>query len=166
MAFHAAIAELPRPAFISKRDDVWSHGDRMAWEEMLIVGSKAALELLQPLAAARRPVELPSQVVHGDLLGNVLFADDGKPPTIIDWPAYYRPAAWAAAVVVGDAISWYGATADLIDRWIHLPEWSQMLIRALIYRIATSDASAGPDGRSPVVIDEYWPAVAMATRTS
>lgn len=30
--FHAAVAHLPRPAFLDHRDDPWSFGDRVAWD--------------------------------------------------------------------------------------------------------------------------------------
>ncbi|TDC06369.1 hypothetical protein E1267_16580 [Nonomuraea longispora] len=71
-AFHEAIAHLPRPAFLDVREDPWSYGDRVAWEEL--PGPSGGAGLLEPLVRARRPVELPSQAVHGDLPGNVLFA--------------------------------------------------------------------------------------------
>lgn len=156
-AFHAAIAELPRPSFLDTRDDPWTHADRMAWDETDVTevsGSDRAMPLLERLAGLRRPVDLPAQPVHGDLLGNVLFADD-LPPAVIDWPVYYRPAAWAAAVVVVDALCWYAASPDLLDRWSHLPEWSQMLVRALIYRLATDDALSGAQGPDPRALDAY-----------
>lgn len=138
-AFHAAVADLPRPDFLDVRDDPWTYGDRVAWEELPLDGSH---ELLGELLEARRPVESAAQVVHGDLLGNVMFAD-GLPPAIIDWPVYWRPPAWAAAVAVADAVCWYGAKPSLAARWAHLPEWDQMLVRALIYRIATDLATRG-----------------------
>jgi prepilin-type processing-associated H-X9-DG protein len=46
---------------------------------------------LRSLLAARRPVHLPAQLIHGDLGGNVLFAD-GEPPAVIDFSPYWRPA--------------------------------------------------------------------------
>lgn len=138
-AFHQAIAALPRPSFLDSRDDPWTYADRLAWQEPVPPGSTAPSPLLAPLMAARRPVPAPAQVVHGDLLGNVLFAD-GRPPAIIDWPAYWRPPAWAAAVAVADALVWHDESPDVIGRWAHLSHWDQMLIRALIYRIATSPA--------------------------
>jgi uncharacterized protein (TIGR02569 family) len=161
IAFHAAIAGLPRPAFLDLRDDPWSHGDRVAWEELPVDASPVALDLLAPLVLARRPVDVGSQVVHGDLLGNVLFAE-GLPPAIIDWPPYWRPAAWASAVAVADALCWYAATPDLATRWRHLPDWGQLLIRALIYRIVTHDAAFGPAGWTPDQLAAYQPVVSLA----
>lgn len=162
MAFHAALAELPRPAFLNLRDDPWSYADRVAWNELPVKASPAALELLRPLIDARRPVDLESQAVHGDLLGNVLFAE-GLPPAIIDWPAYWRPPAWAAAVAVVDALCWYDATPELVTRWSHLPHWGQMLIRAVIYRIVTHDKAFGADGWTPDQVGAYRPVIELAT---
>jgi uncharacterized protein (TIGR02569 family) len=161
IAFHAAIADQPRPAFLDLRDDPWSVGDHVAWEELPVRACPAALDLMEPLIAARRPVDLASQVVHGDLPGNVLFAD-GLPPAIIDWPAYWRPTSWASAVAVADALCWYGASPDLAARWSHLPEWGQMRIRALIYRITTHDTAFGPAGWTPDQIEAYRPVIDLA----
>ncbi|MFG1969211.1 TIGR02569 family protein [Nonomuraea fuscirosea] len=158
-AFHEAIAHLPRPGFLDRREDPWTHGDRVAWEELPVPG--AAGGLLEPLVRARRPVDLPGRAVHGDLPGNVLFAD-GLPPAIIDWPVYWRPPSWAAAVAVADALCWYGASPALAARWAHLPEWGQMLIRALIYRIVTLDLVDGPAGWTPDQLAVHRPAIEVA----
>jgi uncharacterized protein (TIGR02569 family) len=136
-------------------------GTRVAWEELPVQACPAAQELLEPLIQARRPISLVSQVVHGDLPGNVLFAD-GLPPAIIDWPAYWRPTPWASAVAVVDALCWYGASPDLAARWSQLPEWDQMLVRALIYRIITLDTAFGPAGWTSDQLDAYRPVIGLA----
>jgi uncharacterized protein (TIGR02569 family) len=161
--FHRAIATVPRPAFLDVRQDPWSIGDRAAWDEFPLQVDSAADLLTQPLLQARRPVDLPSQAVHGDLPGNVLFAD-GLPPAIIDWPVYWRPPSWALAIAVVDALCWYDATPDLPSRWTQLPAWGQMLIRALIYRIATDEAASGPACWTTARLDAYKPAVAVAIK--
>lgn len=135
-AFHHAIADLERPAFLATgaNDDPWSRADRMAWGEEPL----PAEPTLDRLAAVSRPVREPSQLVHGDLLGNVLFAG-GHPPTIIDWPPYWRPAGFGAAVAVVDAACWHGlplARMQLIGS--AEPGWAQLLVRAMTFRIATS----------------------------
>lgn len=57
IAFHAVIAGLPRPAFLDRRDDPWSRGDRVAWDELPARTCPAALELLErsSVPAARSP---------------------------------------------------------------------------------------------------------------
>ncbi|HEY4454943.1 MAG TPA: TIGR02569 family protein [Pseudonocardiaceae bacterium] len=156
IAFHAAVAELPRPAFLDHRTDPWAMGDRAAWGS--VDGSAVAMALLASLIEARRPVDLAAQVVHGDLAGNVLFAD-GLPPAVIDWSVYWRPTSWASAVAVVDALCWYGAEPELAARWAHLPEWGQMLVRALIYRIVTHDRTFEWTSDQ---IDAYRPAIELA----
>ena len=157
-AFHHAIAELPRPAFLNSRDDPWAYGDRVAWDEVPVNPHGVMADLLQRLARARHSVDVLAQPVHGDLLGNVLFAA-GKPPAVIDWPVYFRPAVWAAAIVVVDALTWYGAPQQLIGGRSNLDEWRHMLIRALIFRIATNEGCRQhglpvrerPDNFEPIV---------------
>ena len=83
-------------------------------------------------------------------------------PAIIDWPAYWRPASWAYAVAVTDALCWYQAPPQLAARWSHLPSWGQMLVRALIYRIATDDAALGPAGWTPERTRAYRPVIDLA----
>jgi hypothetical protein len=152
---------VPRPGFIDTRHDPWADGDRVAWREQSIEGSRPYVELVGPLVDAWRPVELGAQVVHGDLPGNVMFAA-GLPPAIIDWPVYWRPPAWAAAVAVGDALCWYGAEPGLAARWAHLPEWGQMLIRALIYRMATDDLAGGAATWTDARCSGYRPVIELA----
>ncbi|WIX83111.1 TIGR02569 family protein [Amycolatopsis carbonis] len=155
LAFHQAVAGLPRPAFLDRRDDPCATGDRAAWEELTVrSGSAAAAELLRPLVGARRPVDLVSQAVHGDLLGNVLFAD-GQAPAVIDWSVYWRPPSWVSAVVIVDALCRHGAQPDLATRWSHLPEWGQMLVRALICRIVTDDVVLGANEWTPARTGAY-----------
>ena len=61
---------------------------------------------------------------------------DPAAPGITDITPYWRPASWAAGVVVVDALSWGDADDGLVERWDALPEWPQMLLRALMFRLA------------------------------
>jgi uncharacterized protein (TIGR02569 family) len=138
VAFHEALAGWPRPSFLDTRDNPWTYGERIAWEELPLRGDELMIELLALLAQARRPVDVPAQPVHGDLLGNVMFAD-GLAPVVIDWPVYYRPPSWALAVAATDALIWHNAPPHLLEAWSGQAEWDQMLVRALMYRIATNE---------------------------
>lgn len=137
---HATLADLPRPRFLDDRDTVWSWADRLSWGETSgeesRLGDGVGAAAFAELAEGRRPVDLPSQLVHGDLTGNVLFAG-AAPPAVIDMTPYWRPVAWASAVVVVDAIAWGGADLDLaIGR--RTDQWRQVLRRALMFRLAVS----------------------------
>jgi uncharacterized protein (TIGR02569 family) len=133
---HQATAALPRPRFTDARTDVFAVADRASWgEDEVPMDPDLGGRLFDVLSASRRPVTLTPQVVHGDLFGNVLFAGSA-PPAIIDLVPYWRPAEWAAAVVVVDALAWGGADPGILQRWSHLPEWPQALLRALLFRLA------------------------------
>ena len=97
--FHAALRGIPRPGFLDGRASPWAVGDRVAWDE-IPVAQFAQVTHLARLAAALRPVSAPSQLIHGDLGGNVLFHEQ-LPPAIIDFSAYWRPAGFASAIAAG-----------------------------------------------------------------
>jgi uncharacterized protein (TIGR02569 family) len=152
---HEATGKLERPRFLTQGPtapwadvDVFIAADRAAWEERPLQSVPAtaraasptadgqrSVELINQLATLRRPTKSPNQLVDGDLYGTVLFAGAAA-PGITDITPYWRPASWAAGVVVVDALSWGEADEGLIDRWNALPEWPQMLLRALMFRLA------------------------------
>jgi uncharacterized protein (TIGR02569 family) len=135
-ALHRALADLTRPSFLDRRDDRWSVADRMAFGERPLEVGPDLVPLVEPLYEQLVPIDLPSQVVHGDLSGNVLFAD-GRLPAVIDLTPYWRPAAFAAAVVVVDAVVWGGGDWSLLREADH-----QLLLRAALRRILEAPAEA------------------------
>jgi uncharacterized protein (TIGR02569 family) len=160
--FHAALVGVPRPGFIERYTDPWAIGDRVAWGE-LPAGDFADVKHLTRLASVLRPLAASSQLIHGDLTGNVLF-HDRLPPAIIDLAPYWRPPAYASAIVVGDALVWEGADESILDAVAHIEDFPQYLLRALIYRTVTDrlfrlDEPIRHDGADP-----YLPAVDLACR--
>lgn len=140
-AFQDAVRHVPRPAFLDVLDDPWSVADRIAWGERAAPTEPA----LDRLVAAFRPVDAPSRLVHGDLLGNVLFAD-GAAPAVIDWPPYWRPAGVGAAIAVADAVCWHDLpVAEALALDTGDVAWRQLLVRALVFRIATAVLLGGWD---------------------
>ena len=133
-ALHRALIEVARPPFLESKSDPWAIADRMAWGEQPMAAYPAIGELLEPLALALRPIPSASQLIHGDLTHNVLFAD-GLPPAIIDFSPYWRPAAFAACIVVVDALTWHQADPSLLDDVAELPDVDQLLVRAVIWRL-------------------------------
>lgn len=133
---HAAIATQPRPRLLDDRDDLLSWCAAGAWgERRLNLDAGSGGLLYGELAPLRRPVRLSPQVVHAELFGSVLF-DGDRAPALVDLVPAWRPAEWAAAVVAVDAVAWGGADDALLDRWAQLAEWPQMLLRAVLHRLA------------------------------
>lgn len=133
-AFHLCVAGLPRPDFMDDRLDPWAFGDRLAWEGAEPEGDQMTLAVIGRLRSQLAPVSTPAQVIHGDLLPNVLLAA-GLAPAVIDWPPYYRPVGTANAIAVTDAVTFRGAPLSLLDEWSAGDDWHQLLIRALLYRL-------------------------------
>jgi uncharacterized protein (TIGR02569 family) len=133
--FHKAVAPVPRPDFLAGRDDDWATADRVAWSEMP-VGSYESCEGIRDLAAHLAPVDAEPQIVHGDLTGNVLLRP-GLPPAVIDLSAYWRPPAYACAIVLADVLLWHGAGEEVLEGHEPVPELPQMLLRALLFRLVT-----------------------------
>ena len=151
--FHAAIEPIEPPDFLARRGDRWAFGDRVAWEGAAPVGGEPTRAQIHRLRDAFEPVTAPAQLVHGDLGGHVLLTDAGT-PAVIDWAPYARPAAFALAVASGDAVRWEGVPVAFLDDWADVPQWYQLLARALVYRLAT--AGAGQlDGSSRVGSEEH-----------
>ncbi len=138
---HEALAGVPMPRLLAEREDVCSWADRLAWAEVADdgqrIGDGYGARLYQELARGRTPVSLPSQIVHGDLFGNVLFAGSA-PPAVIDFTPYWRPANYAAAVIVVDAIAWGSGPVELVQEFSHLDQWHEVLRRAVLFRLALS----------------------------
>ncbi|MGH7024145.1 MAG: TIGR02569 family protein [Caulobacteraceae bacterium] len=145
-AFHRALAHLPEPAFVRRRTDPWAVADRLAWSDGPIDVDPRLAPLLVPLTPLRGQVSAPSQAIHGDFTENVLFADP-LAPAVIDFSPYWRPAAFAKAVVVVDALTWRNAEADLVDALAVDPEGAQMLLRALLRRLIEIDRHWRQRGR-------------------
>jgi hypothetical protein len=143
-AFHAALAGLPPPPWLGRDGTPWTVADQVAWGErdpgdILASGHGIPAGLtgqVRRLLAALRPVRAADQLVHGDLAGNVLFAE-GQPPAVIDFSPCWRPAGLAVSVAAVDALTWSGADPAILDELDGEPEVDQLLARAHIGRLVT-----------------------------
>ncbi|MFI7588619.1 hypothetical protein ACIB24_16230 [Spongisporangium articulatum] len=133
-AFHRAVGHVERPGFLASREDSWARADRVAWGEADAGFRPEFDDLVRRLRPALAPLGR-SQLVHGDLTGNVLFAV-GMPPAIIDISPYWRPPAYAEGVVVADALCWHAAPASLLET-LDVPVAA--VARALLFRMATTN---------------------------
>jgi len=139
-SLHAALADLrwsPR----AEGSDRWCHADRVAWGET----SAALPTAVGPLVARLRPVDLPRQVIHGDLGGNVLFHDQLS-PAVIDVSPFWRPVEYADAIVVADALAWGDADESLAEALLQR-QGDQLLSRAVLFRVAVDPTEVGAYGR-------------------
>ena len=153
-AFADAVAHLPAPAFLAARGDPWAVADRVAWGETRVEGLEDVPHVRR-LREALAPVRSPSQLVHGDLTGNVLLHPE-LPPAVIDLSLYWRPVGYGSAVVLADALVFEGGTLALLDAPRADPDLPQLVLRALLARIVTDHLLGGVERPDP---DPYAAAV-------
>ncbi|THF83609.1 aminoglycoside phosphotransferase [Deinococcus sp. KSM4-11] len=148
---HRQLAAVPRPAFLAARRDPWAVADRVAWGDQPATPFLAARHVRRLLSCCR-PVDAALQVIHADLTGNVLFAALER-PAIIDFSPYWRPAPYASAIVVVDAVVWEGADPAVFRTLTAQPGFAQLLLRALRFRMVTDAMQRGvevvPPERDP-----------------
>jgi uncharacterized protein (TIGR02569 family) len=153
--FHHALRAVPRPTFLDARTHAWAIGDRAAWGELPLERWRDVRDVCR-LEPFLRLVGGDPGLIHGDLTGNVLYAD-GLPPAVIDFSPYWRPLPFADAIVVADALVWEGADESLLGAVGDIADFGQYLARALIYREVTEH-----EARGTVREDRYAAAVELA----
>jgi len=141
VAVSPALAEVPVPSWLATEENPWMIGDQVAWGErdpgpLLGPAAGPLAGQVRRLLAALRPVDLPSQLIHADLGGNVLFAD-GMPPAVIDFSPLQRPAGLPLAIAAVDALMWHQASPEMLADLSGEPEFGRLLPRALVYRLVT-----------------------------
>lgn len=138
-AFHRALSGYAQPPHIARAQHPWAIADRFAWGEEEVNYHRQLAPALQELLVLIQPISLPSQLIHGDITGNILFHDP-LPPAVIDMAPYWRPAEFATAIIVVDSIVWEGASGTLMESIINTEHMHQLLLRAAIRRIMELDS--------------------------
>lgn len=166
-ALHAATKGVKREV-VPKENHAWARADAAVWGEGEVDVPAAWRKLVDALVDFIRdePVLGPSQLIHGDLSGNVLFPsalDSSCPsptgtadkrsgkgrgqtkqsrpdPGVIDFSPYFRPAPYALGIVIADALIWHGHGSDLrgaVQRaGISVPVGA--IARGLLFRVYTA----------------------------
>lgn len=142
---NAALQGVERSTVLDALESPFAIADRVAWDERSVDLPPAAVPLYWRLRAGVHDERPKSQLVHGDLSGNVLFAT-GLDPGVIDFSPYWRPPAYAVAIVVVDALAWHHASTSLVRQLD--PQETRMLGRATLFRLAIAALSCAGDPRA------------------
>lgn len=125
----AAGFRVPRP--FRDNEGNWTRG---GWQALEWVPGKADEARVDDILRAGEAFHRATAGLHGDLLGNVLFAE-GRSPAVIDWAPYWRPPGFGAAIAVMDAACWHDYPRTSLADHHGIPHWRQLLLRALVFRI-------------------------------
>ena len=141
--------------------DVFVAADRAVWEDPPLRSAHAAgmaehttvdghtsVEALKMLAKLRKPVEMQSQVVHGDLFGTVLFAGAAAPDHR-HRSSYWRPAEWGVGGGRGGCAGLGRCRRRSGQPLGRSRRGPQMLLRATMFRLAVHALHPGPPGALP-----------------
>ncbi|MCB9801367.1 MAG: hypothetical protein H6773_04235 [Pseudomonadales bacterium] len=136
--FHGALSTIEKPNFIGTRQTPWEVADSEIWGSNQITFDQQLQKVTNPLLAVKQDIFPTEQLIHGDITGNILFSESLS-PAIIDFSPYWRPAEYATAILIVDALVWEGAADSLFSKlentWVN----NQLLIRAALWRIKTSE---------------------------
>jgi hypothetical protein len=132
---------------IPQGDNPWVVGHRIAWQKDELpkeVNFEIRKIINELLLKVRLKDQYYSQIVHADLAGNILF-DDVLPPLIIDFSPTVAPVEYAEAILVCDCIAWQGSKVSNIDLLINNKFNKEMIIRAVVFRLAVEAILSGND---------------------
>jgi len=137
---HLASAVPERPPGLDDRTGQWADAERAAYDPGLAREAAAGrpepglADLVARLVDGLDDSDLGrDQLVHADLAGNVLLDASGV-PFVIDFSPSWRPALWAEAICVLDAVLWLGADDSALDEW-RTGVMRQAMLRAAIFRV-------------------------------
>ncbi|MGD0864443.1 MAG: hypothetical protein ABSA49_02680 [Rhizomicrobium sp.] len=135
-AYNRLVGRVAKPGFIDTRIDPWSVADRKAWGEERIDYGPEFAHLYEDMLSSLTDLYIPSQMIHADFSGNVLFADE-LPPAVIDFSPYWQPADFAQAVILIDAAALDGCAtvSELLSVFGSIEHIEQLTLRAALRRI-------------------------------
>ena len=154
-----ASAQPSPPDGIRDRTDRWARAERATFDATDATGATGATAAGGAGSKVSQPPGMPltdvgrlvsdlvsllddtdlgtDQLVHADLAGNVLLDARGV-PVVIDVAPYWRPALWAEAVCVLDAVLWHSADPSVLAHWKHGAR-HQAMLRAGLFRLLSDD---------------------------
>ena len=114
----------------------WQLANRIAWEEVTLPDNTdvQSRKIIEAIKTQYKPIDLPKQLIHSDLAGNILFI--GTAPVIIDFSPDFRPSAYAEVLLITDSIAWHHEKAESL--WISsYPKGLviQLALRAIVFRL-------------------------------
>ncbi|MCB0970980.1 MAG: hypothetical protein KDA97_05610 [Acidimicrobiales bacterium] len=121
----------------------WAVADRCAWDEERVQLALDADAIVGRLRSAVPVDHEPPTVIHGDLTGNVHLDPEGE-AVVLDVTPYIRPARWADAIVVADAVLWHDAPVDLIGSFASSITGRDLVGRALVFRLIAEQLADRP----------------------
>lgn len=159
---HNALAQIQKPAFLDGRTHPWAIADAFVWDGRPLEMEDRIKTLVGTLQSHIHPIDVESQLIHGDLSGNILFAED-ESPAIIDFSLYWRPSWYANAIILTDVVVWEDHPLTTIESFLSNETYRQLLLRAALWRIVTIQEFEKVYGIKTSSPSSYLPLVELLT---
>lgn len=138
-----AIGRDERPAWLDARTHRWAVAERVVWHgaEMPTTAVYDVPEWeLWDRARALGPAltseeAAASQVVHGDVSGNVLSSPAFEEVVFIDMSPGWRPASSVEAQIAVESVAWHGGDESLLEEIAARPGGRAAMARACAFRV-------------------------------
>lgn len=133
--FNKALSKVKYSKF-PESNDPWTLAHQIAWREKSLPDDIQGTisKNINDIIASYREVRARNQMIHSDLCGNILF-HESESPLVIDFSPALRPAAYAEAILVTDAVAWEAAPTDIICYISDHDNYEQFLLRAVCFRL-------------------------------
>lgn len=135
---HQKLTHIHKPKFIGHRKNLWEKADLAVWQEVPLIFDSQLRHITDRLTSMLQPLNTTNQLIHGDMTGNFLF-HTFLPPAVIDFSPYWRPKEYPTAIIIVDAIVWEQAEDSLMNALVNTPDNNQLLLRAALWRIKTTE---------------------------
>ena len=132
--FHQLLKNVPYSKIFDTSSNSWSVANEVVWGKKHSEYGEEFNRLIDPVKLKLRPLNLPSQFIHGDLSGNFLFADKLF-PAIIDFSPTWAINGFAEGVMLADVIAWESAELEAVRPFLKIPNIEQLAWRGVLRRI-------------------------------
>ncbi len=134
-AYHSLLANIEKPAFLDREENSWAVAHTVALGFKPFNYETGFMDLYEQIQPHLLPLDIPTQIIHGDLSGNFLIHVN-LPPAIIDFSPAWGPVGFAEGIMLADAAAWENADAQALDTFKTVPHIEQLAWRGIIRRIA------------------------------
>lgn len=133
--YHRLLKDVPKPKFLETAHNSWSTADLVAWDKLAFDYDTEFMELYDQIKPHLKKLDLPCQLVHGDISGNFLI-DSTLPPAVIDFSPAWAPNGFAEGIMLIDSITWENANPKDLDVFDAIPNIEQFAWRGILRRVA------------------------------
>ncbi len=134
IAFHKLLKGIPKPNFVGVGNNSWSVSDLVAWDKLEFNYDQEFMDLYIQIKPHLKQLNLPEQLVHGDLSGNFLVHKT-LPIAIIDYSHTWAPCGFAEGIMLADVIAWENASPEDLEVFKQIPDIDQFAWRGILRRI-------------------------------